>query len=138
MNSTDTEHNQFCYEGGYQKMFCFNSETFENDSFIEQALYVSIYKPYGKSCYIEIVHNSSSIATLLVYSDTNRTTAKDKDGWNVMPYKEYVNSTAPYHSERFYRIFNKVTKENGNLSFSGNSYISFDLFFGPQKPNHVK
>ena len=133
MNSTDTDDNQFCYEGGYQKMFCFNSETFENDSFIEHALYVSIYKPYGKYCYIEIVHGSSAIATLLVYSDTSRTTAKDEDGWNVMPYKEYVNSTAPYHSERFYRIFNKVTKGNGDLPFSGNSCICINLLFGPQK-----
>ena len=113
-------------------MFCFNSETFENESYIDHAIYVSIQKPYGKSCYIEILHSATSAITMLVvYSDNNRTTAKDQDGWNVIPYKDYVNSIAPYHSDRFYRIFNRAIKPNDNSSFSGNSYINFDLFFRP-------
>jgi len=131
INTTDTEDNDFCYEGGYQKMFCFNSETFENESYTDHAIYASIHKPKGKSCYIEIFHRTSVVATLLVYSNNHSNTANDQDGWNVMPYKDYVNSTAPYHSDRFYRIFNRATERNDNSSFSGNSYLSFDLFFGP-------
>ena len=130
INTTDTEDNDFCYEGGYQKMFCFNSETFENESYTDHAIYASIHQPKGKSCYIEILHKTSVIATLLVYSDNNSTTTKGQDGWNVMLYKDYVNSTAPFHSDRFYRIFNRATKWNGNSSFSGNSYMRFDLLFG--------
>ena len=111
-------------------MFCFNSETFENESYTDHAIYASIHQPKGKSCYIEILHKTSVIATLLVYSDNNSTTTKGQDGWNVMLYKDYVNSTAPFHSDRFYRIFNRATKWNGNSSFSGNSYMRFDLLFG--------